>query len=378
MAYKIALVLDDTLDTPDGIQQYVLGVGEWLSEQGHDVHYLVGETSRSDRLNIHSMSRNLKVRFNGNRLSMSLLSNKRKLRAFMQEQQFDIVHVQVPYSPFMAHRVIMAAGSKTGVVGTFHILPNSQLASLGTRALAALLARSRKRFDVVLSVSKAAQAFARHRFKLDSEVLPNVFDYSLFHDAKSFPEYAEDSIKTILFLGRLVPRKGCRTLLEAVNLLAHDSTVAPFRVLVCGKGPLLSELQNYVHTHKLQKYVTFTGFVSVEDKPRYYASADISVFPSSGGESFGIVLLEAMASGKSAVLAGNNPGYASVMEDRPEQIFAATKAAELAAKIKTLLSNDVLRKEYALWGQDYSKKFDTNIIGKRLIEYYEQALRNHQ
>lgn len=377
MTYKIALVLDDTLDTPDGIQQYVLGIGEWLTAQGHDVHYLVGQTTRTDRDNIHSMSRNLKVRFNGNRLSMSLLSNKRKLREFMKKEQFDIVHVQVPYSPFMAHRVIMAAGDKTGVVGTFHILPNSQLASMGTRALATLLTRSRKRFDVVLSVSKAAQVFAKHRFKVNSEVLPNVFDYDLFHSAEVFPQYADKSVKTILFLGRLVPRKGCRTLLEAVAILAHDASLPPFRVVICGKGPLLAELQNYVQAHKLEDIVTFTGFVSVEDKPRYYASADISVFPSSGGESFGIVLLEAMASGNAAVLAGNNPGYASVMEERPEQLFSATKANVLAEHIRNLLIDEPKRTEYAKWGEQYTTRFDTNVVGQQLITYYEQALQKH-
>src|SRR5579875_4032120 len=99
---KIGMVLDDTLDTPDGVQQYVLQVGRWLSAQGHDVHYLVGATTRTDIPNIHSLSRNKQVRFNGNRMSMPLPASRKKLKQFLRTEQFDVLHVQVPYSPFMA------------------------------------------------------------------------------------------------------------------------------------------------------------------------------------------------------------------------------------------------------------------------------------
>ena len=112
-AMKIGLVLDDTLDTPDGVQQYVLQVGAWLTDQGHEVHYLVGQTARTDIPNLHSLSRNLKVRFNGNRMSMPLPASRRKLRAFLQEMQFDVLHVQVPYSPFMAGRLLSVAPAST-------------------------------------------------------------------------------------------------------------------------------------------------------------------------------------------------------------------------------------------------------------------------
>src|ERR1700760_451276 len=106
---KIGLVLDDTLDTPDGVQQYVIQVGTWLTAQGHEVHYLVGATERTDIPHIHSLSRNLKVKFNGNRMSMPLPTSKRTLKRFLHEQQFDVLHVQVPYSPFMAGRLLLSA-----------------------------------------------------------------------------------------------------------------------------------------------------------------------------------------------------------------------------------------------------------------------------
>ncbi|MEJ0073018.1 MAG: glycosyltransferase family 4 protein [Candidatus Saccharibacteria bacterium] len=158
---KIGLVLDDTLDTPDGVQQYVLLVGGWLSEQGHDVRYLVGNTTRTDLKGVHSLSRNLKVKFNGNRMSMPLPSSKRRLRAFLQREQFDVLHVQVPYSPLLAGRLLAVAPSSTAVIGTFHILPYTRLVTLANRLLAVLNRRSGRRFDRMLAVSAPAAAFAK-------------------------------------------------------------------------------------------------------------------------------------------------------------------------------------------------------------------------
>ncbi|HTH72515.1 MAG TPA: glycosyltransferase family 4 protein, partial [Candidatus Pristimantibacillus sp.] len=103
---KIGLVLDDSLDKVDGVQQYVLIVGRWLTAQGHDVHYLVGETKRTDLPGMHSLARNVKVRFNKNRMAIPLPANLRAIRALLKREQFDVLHVQVPYSPALAGRII--------------------------------------------------------------------------------------------------------------------------------------------------------------------------------------------------------------------------------------------------------------------------------
>src|SRR5581483_12518242 len=117
----------------------------------------------------------------------------------------------------------------------------------------------------------------------------------------------DDNKLTVLYFGRLVARKGCLQLLEAVNeLVSQQLSLPDFRVVICGSGPEKSKLEAYVSKHGLSPYVEFRGFIKEEDKPSYYGSADIAVFPSYGGESFGIVLLEAMASGRAAVLAANN------------------------------------------------------------------------
>lgn len=370
---KVGLVLDDGLDKPDGVQQYILAVGTWLQAQGHQVHYLVGETSRTDIPHVHSLSRNVRWHFNGNSGTMPLPANRRRLRQLLDHEQFDILHVQMPYSPFMAHRLIKLAGTKTAVVGSFHIAPNSGLVTLGTRGLGLWLRRSLRRFDHMLSVSPAASRFAEQTFNISSDISPNVVDYPRFRDALPFDKYNDD-IPTILFLGRLVPRKGCHLLLEAVRILRDSDDAPTFRVVVCGRGELEHELKRYVTKHQLEEFVEFTGFVSEEDKPRYYASADISVFPSSGGESFGIVLLEAMASGNAAVLAGDNPGYRSVMEDQPDLLFDPHDAVKLAGLLKKYLLDDKSRKAMQSWGKGYTARFDVATVGAQLEQIYRNAL----
>jgi phosphatidylinositol alpha-mannosyltransferase len=355
-----------------------MGIGEWLRSQGHDVHYLVGETKRRQLSNIHSLSRNVTVRFNGNRTTIPLPTSRKKLKQLLDKEQFDVLHVQIPHSPFMAHRLILAASPRTAIIGTFHIAAYNHMVWVGNWLLYLLLWRSIRRFDQVLSVSEAAQEFARSTFHVKAEISPNVIDYNLFHRAKPLPQYSGNNTLNVLFLGRLVPRKGCEVLLKAVARIKKELGTPDFRVIICGKGPQAEALQQLVSRSGLDNMVEMTGFISETDKPRYYASADISVFPSSGGESFGIVLLEAMASGQAAVLAGDNPGYHSVMAQKPALLFDPTDVDALADKLKHYLIDRSLRKDAQQWGASYTKQFDQAVVGNQLLGIYAEALRKRR
>ncbi|HVA10632.1 MAG TPA: glycosyltransferase family 4 protein [Candidatus Dormibacteraeota bacterium] len=371
---KVALVLDDGLDKPDGVQQYILSVGHWLTGRGHEVHYLVGQTARRDIANTHSLSRNVRVSSNGNRLTIPLPTSRRKLRQILVSEQFDVLHVQTPYSPFMGGRLVALAGPRTAVVGTFHILPNSPLYSLGNWLLGLWCHRTLKRFDAMLSVSPAAAQFALKTFGVRSDISPNVIDYGRFAGAQPLPQY-DDDVLTILFLGRLVPRKGCQVLIKALAILKERDDLPKFRLVICGHGPLESQLKRIVQKDGLEDMVEFAGFVDEDSKTRYYASADIAVFPSSGGESFGIVLIEAMAGGHAVVLAGNNPGYASVMAAQPDLLFDPFDATALADRIAVYLLNSKRRQQMAAWGMRYAQQFDVSVVGPKLVEVYNKALR---
>ena len=374
---KIAFVIDDTVDKPDGVQQYVLTLGEWFRSRGHDVHYLAGESSRQDIPNVHSLSRNIAVRFNGNRLTVPRPANARKIRALLEAEKFDVLHVQMPYSPMMAHKVIMQAPAGTAIVGTFHIMPESQLVARGTKLLGRWLRKSLDRFDQVYAVSPVAREFAKTAFGLPKvTTLPNVVSMADYASVR--PPQDPAAVPTVMFLGRLVPRKGCATFLDAVGELRYLYE-KPFKAVVCGKGPLLDDLKRQASRLGIADIVEFAGFVPEADKPQRLADASVVAFPSSGGESFGIVLLEAMAAGQNGggpvVLGANNPGYASVLIPRPELLFRPGDHKELATKMAHYLQDGLDRADTLAWQQMHIRQFDVAAVGQRLLAGYAAHLR---
>ncbi|HKU17999.1 MAG TPA: glycosyltransferase family 4 protein [Candidatus Saccharimonadales bacterium] len=366
-------MFDDSLDKPDGVQQYVLTLGGWLESQGHNVHYLVGETERSDIEQLHSLSRNVRVRFNRNRMAIPLPARVRPIRELLAREHFDVLHVQVPYSPMLAAKIIANAEPHTAVVGTFHIAPHSGLVGLGNRMLGLWLRRSLQRFDTMMSVSEPAAAFARRTFGVDSQVVPNPINVARFTHAK--PLTAHKQGLNVVFLGRLVERKGCQYLLQAVSsLVRRGDWPKQARVIVCGGGPLEAKLKAFAMERHLEKVVKFVGYISEEDKPRYLAAADVAIYPSTGGESFGIVLLEAMAAARGIVLAGNNPGYASVLAPRPEALFDPQDTKTFAQKLYLALSSALVRNAAHKWQRSYVPQFDVANVGKRTLDVYMRAL----
>ncbi len=369
---KVGFVLDDSLDKPDGVQQYVITLGEWLRGQGHEVHYLVGQTRRRDLPHIHSLARNINVKFNKNRLSIPLPVNKVKLGKFLNREKFDVLHVQMPHSPMFGARVVRLAPQGTTIVGTFHVLPFSFKERFGTRLLGLYLRRNIKRFNVVLAVSAPAAHFAHKTFKVRPYVLPNVVRLHHFAGGKRLRKY-DDGKVNIMFLGRLVERKGCMELLEALEKLHKKHLLMNVRVVIGGKGPLFGKLEQYVKQHHLGTVVHFAGFISEDDKPNFLASAHIAIFPSLGGEAFGIVLIEAMAAGAEVVLAGKNRGYASVITKK-EQLIRPQNSAELVKTLKHYIFNSPARRRAHKWQQEAVQAYDVAVIGKQLILIYKEVL----
>ncbi len=370
---KIGFVLDDSLDKPDGVQQYILTLGSWLIRRGHQVYYLVGESRRKDIPNVISLSHNRNVSFNGNRLSTPLPVSKTKLRKLLDKHNFDVLHLQMPFSPFLGGRIVKNAQPQTAVIGTFHVLPYNWTMKKGVRLLGLLTRRQSKHIDSLISVSRPAAHLAKKSYHKKSLVLPNVVDVERFARGKRLAKF-NDGKTNIVFLGRLVERKGCLLLLKAIEHLHNKHQLVNVRVLICGQGPERPKLEHFVEDHKLKHLVHFAGFINEEDKADYLASADLAVFPSLGGESFGIVLLEAMAAGAGVVLAGDNPGYRSVLGERPEQLIKPNNTDEFAKKLKHYLYNTQVRRRAQKWQEHKILEFDVQHIGPIMLELYTKAL----
>ena len=369
---KIGIVFDDSLDRPDGVQQYVFRMSEWLSNRGHEVHLLVGETKRTDLENVHQMSRNLRVRFNGNVMSMPLPTSRKALRRTLDELKLDVLHVQTPYSPLMAGRLMRLASNKTAVVGTFHILPYTRLVTVANIVLGWVNKPSARKIDRMMAVSEPAREFARRTYGYDASVVPNPIRVSDFTCPPN-----TDTIPRIVFLGRLVERKGVMWLLKAVAYMReHELYTNDFEVVIGGKGELLSDLMHFVEEHQLETIVTFPGFVPEDEKAALLASGDITVFPSTSGESFGISLLEALAASRGVVLAGDNPGYGSVMYGFKEQLFAPEDTAEFAKLLAKWLRDDAGRRAIRDTQQKYVQQFDIEVVGAAVEKTYHEALQS--
>lgn len=368
---KVGIVLDDSLDSTDGVQQYVFRIAEWLVDQGHEVHYLVGETKRSDLENIHPLSRNLRVRFNGNVMSMPLPTSKKLLRRALDELSLDVLHVQTPYSPFMAGRLIKIAKTEA-VVGTFHILPYSLAVTAANKFLGVINRSSGRAIDVMMAVSEPARKFAKSVYGYDCEVVPNPVRVADFIDASS-----DEPAPRIVFLGRLVERKGAMWLLKAVAHIVEQGLYdGKFEVIVAGKGELLPQLTRFVEEHALETIVSFPGFIAEDEKASLLASGDIDVFPSTSGESFGISLLEALAAGRGVVLAGDNPGYSSVMYGFPNQLFDPKDTPLFAELLATWLKDTEGREEIRRKQREYVKQFDIAVVGRSVEDTYRKALQS--
>jgi phosphatidylinositol alpha-mannosyltransferase len=368
---KIGFVFDDTLDSYDGVAQNVKIFGKWLNAQGHEVRYLVGETKMLQWAGgkVYSLSKNQRVAFNGNVARVPLPANKKRIREVLKTEQFDILHVQMPHSPFMAQKVVNAASDDVAIVGTFHVAPSGILSKIGGRLLRVAYLNGLSRFDKLMSVSEAAANYAKSSFGVNSEIMPNVIELDNFLLPNKKVKFDKNNI---LFLGRLVKRKGARELIEAFYILSQYNPDATLKI--GGDGPERKELENLVNKYNLTKRVKFLGFIEEQEKVNLLASSVVACFPSLYGESFGISLLEGMAASPGAVIAGDNPGYRTILNKRPQMLIDATNSLAFAGKLSEVLDNKQIREEINAWQREEVKKYDVNFVGEKLVQVYKDVI----
>ena len=368
----IGFVLDTTLDVEDGVQQYILVLGDWLKKQGHEVHYIVGETKRKDIQNLHSLSKNIKVNFNGNKIVMPLPVSTKKIKNFLAKQYFDVLHVQVPYSPFYGAKIVKHAKKDTVVIGTFHILPFGMVAYVGTWLLGLALRNNLKRFNQQISVSTANQEFSAKTFKTKSIVLPNMVKMDEFKPPSDFVR--KNKKIEILYLGRLTKRKGCTYLLKAVSRMVKTHPDVQFNLKIAGKGEQLVKLKKQSKILGIDEYIQFLGFVSNEEKVRLMRNADISVFPSYSGECFGIVLIEAISAKSGVVIGGQNFGYYTVLGEIPESLVDVKDSYIFSEKLYKFVGDEKFRKSINKKQQKIVLQYDYELVGKKVLDVYKNCI----
>ncbi len=367
---KIAMVSPYDFTWPGGVTMHVSQLARELGRSGHEVQVLAPHSpSREcqDRDLLVPLGRSVPLPSGGSiaRVSLSWWL-ARKVRALLEREKYDIIHLHEPMAPILPLTVLEY--SNTVNVGTFHACHNRHHLY---RMSQPLIKRWHQRLHGSIAVSPAARSYVNSTFPGNYEIIPNGIDVDHFSQkAEPWPQY-QDGKTNIIFVGRLEKRKGLRYLLEAFGRLRWGKQ--DLRLIVVGPGNPDKDSYQILSSQNLHE-VEFVGRVSHEDLPRYYASADIFCSPATGAESFGIVLLEAMAAGK-PVVASDIEGYRGVLTEGEEGLLFKNKdVGSLAAALETLIQEPLLRAKMGQRGRATAEKHRWQVVAGQVEEYYESCL----
>jgi phosphatidylinositol alpha-mannosyltransferase len=260
----------------------------------------------------------------------------------------------------------------TPCVGTFHACRGRPNYNFGWPITPILLKRRARKLDGRIAVSRPAMEFASEHVPGHYNIIPNGIDLAHFNNEVTPIEKYTDGKLNILFVGRLESRKGFIYLLKAYRRIKPE--VPDSRLIVVGPGTRLKRrYKRQVRNSRLED-VVFVGYASYEDLPRYYKTADIYCSPATGSESFGIVLLEAMAVGK-PVVASNIEGYASVVTDGVDGILVPPRDDRaLAQALLSLIKDKARRQQMGEKGKTTALEYSWEQIARRVLDYYTQVL----
>jgi phosphatidyl-myo-inositol alpha-mannosyltransferase len=366
-ALKIGIVSPYGYPHPGGVNEHVRFTYEAMTRMGHDVWIITSKYGRERESEGHviRLGTGWAAPANGSVGRVTLgLRFKRQAREVLEAQRFDVLHFHEPFVPFLSPTVLDQ--SRTINIATFHAFGGfSPSYWIGKRFAGRLAAR----LDGRIAVSSAARHFISRYFPGEYRIIPNGVDIDRFADAEPYEELRDGTLN-ILFVGRFEERKGLIHLLKAYHRLRKRKVDA--RLLVIGAGPKLREYKRYVGLRGIRD-VEFLGRVSDEEKVRYFASADIYCAPNTGQESFGIVLLEAMAAGV-PIVASDIHGFKRVVERNVQGILVEPRNPRaLAAALYRLARDPDLRHEMGEAGRARAPEFSWERVTERIVDYYYEV-----
>jgi len=372
---RVAIVSPYDLDVVGGVQAHVTALAVALGRAGDDV-VVLGPGASAEGPQRSTLGRTLSVPANGSRAPIALGPRAvLRLRAALQRIVPDVLHVHEPLVPLIGPAaVLMGRGPR---VLTFHATAEGGLLPAVYRGVRASARRIVARADVLTAVSPVAAAFHARMLGIDVGrivIVPNGVDVARFTVSSRAPQ----ADRSIVFLGRLEHRKGADTAVEAFLLLAAADPELRMRVI--GAGPLRGTLERLraAAPEGVAQRLQLMGRVGPEDLPRLLADAAVAVLPSRGGESFGIVLLEAMAAGV-PIVATDIPGYRAVARDGREALLVPPDdPTALARAVGRLLDDDGLAAALRAAGSLRAQEHDWNAVAVRMRDVYAVARDRHR
>ncbi|MEU5098598.1 glycosyltransferase family 4 protein [Streptomyces sp. NPDC020996] len=375
---RIGIVCPYSWDVPGGVQFHIRDLAEYFIRLGHEVSVLApADDDTPLPPYVVSAGRAVPVPYNGSvaRLNFGFLSAAR-VRRWLHDGHFDVVHIHEPTSPSLGLLTCWAAQGP--IVATFH---TSNPRSRAMLAAYAILQAALEKISARIAVSEYARRTLVEHLGGDAVVIPNGVDVDFFARAEPRPEWQSEEARgsaeggsgggeggTIGFIGRIdEPRKGLPVLMKALPkiLAARPRT----RLLVAGRGDEEEAVRSL--PAELRSRVEFLGMISDEDKARFLRSVDLYVAPNTGGESFGIILVEAMSAG-APVLASDLDAFAQVLDQGTAgELFPNEDSDALAEAAVRLLADPARRAELRERGSVHVRRFDWSTVGADILSVYE-------
>ena len=364
---RIGFVSPYAWDVPGGVQAHIRDLADFLKDQGHEVSILapaIDETSITDD-DVVPAGRPVAIPFNGAvaRVLFGPVAASR-VRQWLVKNDFDLLHLHEPAIPSLS---LLACSIAEGpMVGTFHAAaPRQRIAFAIAPFIEPIVEKLRAR----IAVSEFARETLRIHLDTDAVVIPNGISVERFQNVEPNSDWKRG--KTIGFIGRFnEPRKGLDLLLEAIPDVAR---IHPdFRLLIAGPGEGLEVMQSI--PPGLRPRIEFLGRLSDEEKARFLKSVSVYVAPNTGGESFGIILAEAMAAG-AAIVASDLPAFEAVLsEGKYGKLFANENKSALASSLIDLLSHDEERNRLRTSAIEGATRFDWSQVGPQIVNVYLHAI----
>ena len=370
---KIALVSPYDFAYPGGVCNHISCLEQRFIQMGHEVK-IIAPASKAvstfgDRFIAVGKPRPIPVSGSIARITLSPWLSSR-IKAVLDREHFDICHLHEPLMPMLCTTVLRL--SNVPNVGTFHASGGKPWYSFGTPIGKLILKKWVHKLDGKIAVSEPAMEYVSKYFPGDYTIIPNGVNSKHFSpDVPPIEEFSDGKLN-ILFVGRLEKRKGLDYLLEAYKQIKPEFPNS--RLIVVGPGKRLGKKYERRVMRDRLKDVVVIGYAAYRDLPRYYQTADIVCCPATGRESFGIVLLEAMAVGK-PIVASNIQGYNSVVTHGAEGLLVPPKNAEkLAQALTSLMTDGALRQQMGNEGRLKAVQYDWENVAQRVLDYYLSVL----
>lgn len=362
---RIGLVCPYEWDTPGGVKSHVGDLAEYLIAQGHYVSVLAPVTNEANLPSyVTSAGKPISIPYNGAvaRVLFGPIAFSR-VKQWISSGNFDLLHLHEPAIPSISLLACWAAEGP--LVGTFHAASARQKIAF---AITPFIEPVIEKLTARIAVSEAARQTLQIHLDTDAIVVPNGIYAGRFAHATIDQRWTGN---TIGFIGRFEEsRKGLSLLVEALPEIIRS--IPDVRVLVAGPGDPNNLLESMEPA--LRKRFTFLGRITEEEKANFMASISIYVAPNTGGESFGIILAEALAGGAS-VLASDIPAFDSLLgHGKYGSLFTSEDSSSLGKKAVELLLSPEKSHEIALRGREYAQNFDWDVVAESIYDIYEMAM----